>query len=294
MNTGYLASEGFEQQLERELSQILYRHGRLFVAAGPPQRVHWVQNIWLNPERISFRSISEAARLLRSLYGLWAFYPHGQIRRGLLISAQLPHFSPRPLSFPSKPLPPLGSWTLLDSHTLLASSHCSTPVPHGEFRFQESAAPPSRAYLKLWELFTRLGVAPAPQERCLEVGASPGSWTWVLQNQHASVIAVDRAPLFPSIASRPHTTFLKQDAFSLPPDPHIDWVFSDVICPPDKLFTWIRRWLDAGIQANFVCTLKFRGNAAYGAIRDFESIEGSQLFHLFHNKHELTWVKLRP
>ena len=61
----------------------------------------------------------------------------------------------------------------------------------GEYEFQEDkTSPPSRAYLKLWELFTRLGHWPRSGERVLDLGASPGGWTFVLANQlGANVVA---------------------------------------------------------------------------------------------------------
>ncbi len=289
---GYLAPEGFEDALEQELTGIVARYDRLFMADGPLQKAKWVQNIWENPIQIAFQSISEAATKLRSLSkGLWAFYPYQSIRRGTLISEKLPYFSKKPLSFPCAiPKAPLGSWTLLDDHTLLASPSSSSPFPHGEIHFQESKIPPSRAYLKLWEIFTRIGLSPKEGELCLDLGASPGGWTWVLDQLGATVIAVDRSPLTGSFS--PRVSFLQKDAFSMTPDPEVRWVFSDVACFPEKLYQWVKAWLDAGSKAHFICTLKFQGNA-YDVIRDFSEIPESQLFHLFHNKHELTFVLLQ-
>lgn len=290
--TGYLAAEGFEEALEEELQGIVARYGRLFIAEGAPQEVHWVQNIWFDPQTILFKSISEAATQLRSLSkGLWAFYPYESIRRGTLISEKLPYFSKKELSFPcSLPTAPLGSWTLLDDHTLLASPACSSLFPHGEIRFQESKTPPSRAYLKLWEVLTRLRCHPQEGELCLDLGASPGGWTWVLDELGARVIAIDRSPLALPTSSR--VTFLQKDAFSIEPDPEVRWIFSDVACFPEKLCHWIKRCLAAGCKANFVCTLKFQGKQ-HGDIQAFREITGSELFHLFHNKHELTFALLQ-
>ncbi len=257
--------------------------------------MYWVQNIWFNPQVIVFNSISEAAKKLRELQKLWSFYPYNNMRKGVLISEKLPYFSPKPLIFPSSlPQSPLGSWTLLDEKTLLASSLCSSPFSQGEIVFQESKIPPSRAYLKLWEALTRIGCMPKEGAVCLEVGASPGSWTWVLQQLGSKVIAVDRAPLDESIASLPGVVFMKKDAFSLGPAnfPKLDWIFSDVICSPEKLLDWISQWLEIDAKVNFVCTLKFKGEGGYEIIREFEKIEGSHIVHLFHNKHELTWTRI--
>ncbi len=296
MQTGYLAPVDLEENLKRELKGVTQEYGRLILAEGPPQNVHFVQNIWFDPQLISFRSISDAAKKLKQLQKLWSFYPYNNIRRGGLISSSLPYFSPKPLIFPS-PMQkaPLGSWTLLDAETMLASPRCSSPFAQGEVLFQESKIPPSRAYLKLWEVLTRIESRPKEGDFCLEIGASPGSWTWVLQQLGASVTAVDRAALDPLIERLPNVISMKKDAFSLEPKdfPGLDWIFSDVICYPDKLLSWVKKWLDIGANVNFVCTLKFQKEGDYEVIKEFEKIEGSQIIHLFHNKHELTWIKLK-
>ena len=114
-----------------------------------------------------------------------------------LIQAQLPKVSAKPLVFGEPPpAAPVGSWTLLDANTVLAAPRCSSPFPHGEVRFVEDrTGPPSRAYLKLWEAFTLLGRRPGSGDLCLDLGSSPGGWSWALQKLGARVISVDKAPL---------------------------------------------------------------------------------------------------
>ena len=136
---------------------------------------------------------------------------------------------------------------------------------------------------------------PKAGDQCLEVGASPGSWTWVLQQLGADVIAVDRAKLDESVSSLPNITFMKKDAFSIGPKdyPDLDWVFSDLICYPEKLLSWVTQWLEINSKVNFVCTLKIQGEYDPKIIKEFAKIEGSHVVHLFHNKHELTWFKIQ-
>lgn len=291
MKHGYFAPAGFEEALAHELPQA-ERYGRLFLAPPPSERPLWVQNIWFEPRIISFSSVSDAAKKLRELGSLWAFYPERLVRKGALIEKKLPYFAPKLLVFPCKlPTAPLGSWMLLDEKTLIAAPNCSSPFPHGEPQFLSTPIPPSRAYLKLWEVFTLLGDRPKQGDICLEIGASPGSWTWALQQLGASVTAVDRAPLSPEISALPGVSFLKKDAFTFEPDNKIEWLFSDAACTPEKLLRWLEKWLQGGSKANIVCTLKFQGENNYAIAREFEKIEGSNIFHLFHNKHELTWVR---
>jgi 23S rRNA (cytidine2498-2'-O)-methyltransferase len=186
----------------------------------------------------------------------------------------------------------MGAWTLLDGNTLLGSALCSSPFPGGVIQFQENRAePPSRAYLKLWEAFTLAGRRPGPGERCLDAGASPGGWTWVIARLGAEVVAVDRAPLAPGAAGLPGVRFLRHDAFTLRMrdlEP-VDWVFSDVACYPPKLLAWVTAWLEAGYRGNFICTIKMQGNADLESTRRFSAL-GGRVLHLWHNKHELTWI----
>ena len=294
---GYLAPEGFLPQLLEELGpRARETHGRLVLAEPPPGPVAWVANTWLAPERIPIVSIGDAAKKLRAIQRNWALLPHLHHRRAALIAAKLPKVSAKPLAFGAPaPMAPLGSWTLLAPDLMLASARCASPFPNGEVAFVEDrAAPPSRAYLKLWEAFMLLGVRPRPRETCLDLGASPGGWSWVLQSLGARVIAVDKAPLDARIAALPGLEVRRQSAFALDPGEvgPVDWLFSDVVCYPRRLLALVEKWLAAGTARRFVCTLKFQGETDFASMRRFAAVPGSRLMHLHHNKHELTWVRL--
>ena len=188
----------------------------------------------------------------------------------------------------------MGAWTLLDEHTIIASAHCSSPFPGGAISFAEDKeGPPNRAYLKLWEALVRIRRWPSPGERCLDAGASPGGWSWALAQLGAQVIAVDRSPLEGRIATLPGIAYISRDAFSLKPMDigPIDWLFCDVACYPPKLYAWIEEWLCSGLCRNFVCTIKMTDkNLDFATPRRFAAIPGSSVVHLYHNKHELTWM----
>ena len=179
---------------------------------------------------------------------------------------------------------------------MLAAPRCSSPFPNGEAAFVEDrAAPPSRAYLKLWELFTLIGERPGPGELCLDLGASPGGWSWVLHGLGARVISVDKAPLDPRVAALPGLVHRRESAFALDPA-KIGYrsigCSRDVVCYPARLLTLVEKWLAAGTCRRFVCTLKFQGSTDHETARRFAAIPGSRLMHLHHNKHELTWIRL--
>jgi 23S rRNA (cytidine2498-2'-O)-methyltransferase len=294
--TAYLAPEGYVDELRAELGVAATEtYGRLVLAPGPPRPVAWVANVWRDPQRLAIASIGDAVHQLRGIQRNWTLYSHAHHRRAALIADQLPKVSAKPLVFGTPaPSAPLGSWTLLDPGTVLAAPLCTSPFPNGEASFVEDrAAPPSRAYLKLWELFTILGEQPLPGERCLDLGSSPGGWTWVLQRLGARVLSVDKAPLDPRIAALPLVEVRRESAFAIDPKGigGIDWLFSDVVCYPARLLALVERWLAAGTCRRFVCTLKFQGATDDETARRFAAIPGSRLMHLHNNKHELTWIR---
>jgi 23S rRNA (cytidine2498-2'-O)-methyltransferase len=296
VRAAYLAAAGFVEELAHELGAIDLKHGRLLIASGSPRVAAWAANVWLDPQEIAIASISDAATKLRSIQRNWAVYAPRLYRRATLIQAQLPKVSARPLAFGAPPpSAALGSWTLLDAETILAAPNCTSSFPNGEIHFVEDrTGPPSRAYLKLWEALTLIGLRPEPGEICLDLGSSPGGWSWALQRTGAHVISVDKAPLAREIELSPRIAHRRESAFALDPRAigPVDWLFSDLVCYPARLLGLVERWLAAGTCQRFVCTVKFQGKTDHEIARRFAAIPGSQLLHLFHNKHELTWIKI--
>jgi 23S rRNA (cytidine2498-2'-O)-methyltransferase len=295
--TGYLAPDGFLAELQHELgADASETYGRLVVARGRPRDAAWAANIWHEPMRLSIGSIGDAAKQLRAIQRNWALYSFAHHRRAALIAEKLPKVSAKPLRFgDAAPTAPLGSWTLIDPETVLAAAHCASPFPNGEAHFvEDKTAPPSRAYLKLWEAFTILGMRPKPGELCLDLGASPGGWSWVLQQLGAKIIAVDKAPLEPRILALPGIEQRRESAFALDPREvgPVDWLLSDVVCYPKRLLALVEKFLAAGTVQNFLCTIKFQGATDFETQARFGAIPGSRLLHLHNNKHELSWVRL--
>ena len=322
----YISPKGFEADLKAELShlgiKLLKQHERLFLCAKNEETSEkqpvWAQNTWLNPMFIAAPSINQGALALKALQRNWALHPTAFFRRASLIQAKLPPVSCKPLVFgAATPTAPLGAWTLWDENQILASTACSSPFADGEVHFQENKIdPPGRAYLKLWEALTLLNKKPQPGELCIDLGSSPGGWTWVLATLGAKVVSLDKSPLAANVAAMPNVQFrhgsafdqdnvglekfmLEQDAKKTPnqhPENKIAWLCSDVICYPDRLLKLVQRWLDANCCRNFICTIKLQGELQasndFEIIDQFRAIPGSRLMHLSHNKHEITWALL--
>ena len=293
--SAYLSAEGFEAQLTEELARrgvmVTGWHGRLALSPDAPVRAAWAQDIWTAPVEIEVPSVRIAADALRGMQRNWGAYAVTQHRRMALIQARLPPVKPRPLVFPqAAPASHLGSWTLLGPERMLASPDKSSPFINGECHFVEDhLGPPSRAYLKLQEALVRFGRWPGVGDRCVDLGASPGGWTWVLAGLGAEVVAVDKAPLAPAVAAMPGVSERRESAFGVAPE-RVDWLCSDVIAYPERLLTLVRRWIDAGAARHIVCTIKFQGPTDHGCAERFAAIPGAEVVHLFHNKHELTFL----
>lgn len=295
--TVYQAVPGLLSELVAELGQAVTAvRDPLVVADGPAVAAAFAANAWTAPVFLPVASIGDAAKQLKTIQRNWALVPSGHFRRAALVAEKLPKVTARPLVF-GEPLPtaPLGAFTLWEENLLLASPATSEPVPGGEYRFAEDkVGPPSRAYLKLWELFTRLGVHPQPGELCLDMGGSPGGWAFVLANLGARVFCIDKAPLAENVDNNPLVSWCPGSAFGLDPRHAgaVDWLFSDVICYPDRLLEWLLRWLELGQCRRFVLTVKLQGATDFALLDRFRAIPGSRLLHLSHNKHELTFVRL--
>ncbi len=297
--TVYQAPPGLLSELLTELRpvrEITAVRDPLVAASGPPYRAAFAADVWIEPAFVPFESISGAARALTSIQRNWSLVPVGHFRRAALIAGKLPKVSARPLVF-GRPLPasPLGAFTLWDERTLLVSPRKTEPVPGGEYRFvEDKTGPPNRAYLKLWEALTRLGTMPGPGDVCLDLGGSPGGWTYVLATLGASVTCVDKAPPAPEVAAMPGVRFVQGSAFAVDPGeyPGLSWLFWDVICYPERLLTFVRRIVERGTCPRLVCTIKFQGETDFSAVEAFRTIPGSRLTHLSHNKHELTFALL--
>lgn len=266
---------------------------------APQEFPYWARTSFLKPFILHFDSIGEAASALKEIQRNWAPYQYQNFRRAALIQDKLPYINLKVRKFPVEiPKSPIGVYTLIDDKTILASALTSSYIPAGRIEFVEDHEnPPSRAYLKIQESLTMARLLfdaelPGPESRCFEAGACPGGWTWVLVNLGSQVYAVDRAELAPSLMGNPLVTFQAHDAFTLKPEDigKCDWVFSDVICYPERLLEWVKVWLDSGLTKNMICTIKMQGEIDYEIVSKFAAIPDSRVVHLNYNKHELTWI----
>ncbi len=290
----YVAKPEFISELCKELGDVSHVIENLVFSPLKKLDVCFAEDIWLEPVMVTFQSISQAVKILRQAGKFWYLHPISHVRRSLLIEEQLRQCPSLERSFPiERDIPPVGGFSLLDQNTLVYSVKRLKKWPQGQcFFIEDKINPPNRAYLKLWEALTLLGRYPKPGDTALDLGASPGGWTYVMQSVGASVTAVDKALLAPNIATLPGVQFLQQSAFALEPaklTQIYDWVLSDIACYPARAYALIMKWIASGKGTQLIFTIKFQGEIEPTMLQAFKDIPNGRILNLFYNKHEATF-----
>lgn len=294
-----LAIYELEAELERELTfrNIQFKkHDRLYSFTENYCPL-FAQVTWIQCQTMPITSIGDGIKKLKALGKNWALFSIGNHRRANLIQAGLAKIKTEPVPFLAEvPQHAMGGWTLLDAHTIICSTETTSRYPLGKIEFiEDKKMPPSRAYLKLWEFFTVHCSPPTPRTQVIDLGSSPGGWSWVLAQLQLAVISVDKAPLAAPIAKLANITFLQESAFGLDPKTiAAQWLFSDIICYPERLLALVNQWMQKSEVKNFACTIKFQDKADFKIIDEFLKIPGSKMVHLYHNKHEVMWWLTNP
>lgn len=290
----YSTKPEFISELCKELDEIADIKEDLVFSYVKKLPVCFALDIWLEPQIVTFQSISEAAKILRQVGKFWYLHPLCHLGRSRLIEEQLKTYTRLTRHFPlESKIPPIGVFTLLDKNTLAYSLKRSKKWPQGKcFFVEDKINPPNRAYLKLWEALTLLEKYPQPGDTALDLGASPGGWTYVMQSLGAQVTAVDKALLDANIACLPRVNFIKQSAFALDParlEQSYDWVLSDIACYPERALNLIKKWINSGKAKQMIFTIKLQGETNLQIIKQLQAIPNSGTLHLYHNKHEATF-----
>jgi 23S rRNA (cytidine2498-2'-O)-methyltransferase len=290
----------FNQELEKELlmsgKKIFFQNEKFIICETLSQNPIWAQDWWPGCELIAFEKKSEAIKILKTQKNLGVFYDSNQVSLSHNIRQELRELKLKRIEYrvPSEFDFNFFCWTMLDNAHLVL---CKTPTrryPLGWHEFNEDKnTPPNRAYLKLWEILCLGHIRLKPTEIVIDLGSSPGGWSWALSQLVKKVYSVDKAPLSPSIAKISSISYTDEDAFKLKPSQYndCDWLFSDIICTPERLLSLVTEWMKESQVKNFVCTIKFKGPCDFEILKQFNNFENSKIIHLYQNKNEVTWIK---
>ncbi len=164
---------------------------------------------------------------------------------------------------------------------------------------------PSRSTLKLEEALlqfvpkdqwpTRL----RPGVRAVDLGASPGGWTWQMVQHGVRVIAIDNGKMDEALMATGLVEHLRVDGFTYRPDKRVDWLLCDMVEKPTRVAKLLAQWLERGWCREAIINLKLPMKRRYGILAEClqviaEPMQRSgrefqlQAKQLYHDREEIT------
>jgi len=186
-----------------------------------------------------------------------------------------------------------------------AASSNSAIWPMGVSRLKFPRQAPSRSTLKLeeaWHHFiprTEWDARLSPGMTAVDLGASPGGWTWQLVNRHMRVIAVDNGPMDSGLMESGLVEHQRVDGFAFKPRKSVDWMVCDIVEKPARNAALLETWIGEGLCREAVVNLKLPMKQRYAEVtrlleRITEQLERRGVKfslackQLYHDREEVT------
>ena len=171
--------------------------------------------------------------------------------------------------------------------------------PMGIPRVRVPSGAPSRSAAKLAEAMLEfLGARKfEPGLTAVDLGASPGGWTWQLVQRGFMVTAVDNGPMDARLMESGQVKHRRDDGFHYrPPDP-VHWMVCDMVESPSRIATLVGRWLAQGWCRESIFNLKLPMKKRWEEVERCrgiidEALGGGGYFlrmkQLYHDREEIT------
>lgn len=173
-------------------------------------------------------------------------------------------------------------------------------------RLKFSTEAPSRSALKLEEAFHVFIPKDEWDERlaggmyAVDLGASPGGWTYQLIKRSLMVYAVDNGSMAKTLMDSGQVKHYREDGFKFyPPQNNITWLLCDMLEKPRRIVELMTKWLINGWCREAIFNLKLPMKRRYEEVtQSLLSIEKIlienginakiQAKHLYHDREEIT------
>jgi len=190
----------------------------------------------------------------------------------------------------------------LACHVGLTDTASGSPWPMGIPRLRMPSGAPSRSTLKLAEAFQefvddrsmkRLG----PEATAVDLGASPGGWTWQLVRRGVAVTAVDNGNMDAALMDSGLVKHRRMDGFSYRPPGPVDWMVCDIVESPSRVARLAARWIAEGWCRETIFNLKLPMKKRWEEVLRCrgiidEALGGGGYFlrmkQLYHDREEIT------
>lgn len=188
-------------------------------------------------------------------------------------------------------------------HVGVAAVANSSRWPMGIVRLRMPAAAPSRSTLKLAEALLEFfddrerEKLFAPGTTAVDLGASPGGWTWQLVQRHMQVIAVDNGAMDPALMDSGQVKHRRDDGFHFRPSEPVDWMVCDMVESPSRIARLAASWIAQGWCRGTIFNLKLPMKKRWEEVERCralidEALGGAGYFlrmkQLSHDREEIT------
>jgi 23S rRNA (cytidine2498-2'-O)-methyltransferase len=175
----------------------------------------------------------------------------------------------------------------------------SSRWPMGIARLRMPSGAPSRSTLKLAEALQEFlpGRKFEPGTQAVDLGASPGGWTWQLVQRGFMVTAVDNGPMDAKLLDSGQVKHRRDDGFHYRPADPSPWMVCDMVESPSRVASLVGKWVAQGWCNECIFNLKlpmkkrWEELARCRAILD-EALGGGGYYlrfkHLYHDREEVT------
>lgn len=181
----------------------------------------------------------------------------------------------------------------------------NSPFYMGIVRLKFPPQAPSRSTLKLEEALHTFIPAREWEQRlangmhAVDLGASPGGWSYQLIQHNLWVHAVDNGPIAQSLLDTGQVTWLAEDGFTYRPAHHNHWMVCDMVEKPAKVTALVVKWLINGWCQETIFNLKLPMKKRYQQVQDSLDFIRQQLSassikaeiqarQLYHDREEIT------
>lgn len=180
----------------------------------------------------------------------------------------------------------------------------SSNWPMGIPRLKMPREAPSRSTLKLAEAILEIlseeeRAQLRPGRRAVDLGASPGGWTWQLANRGMKVTAVDNGPIDSALMESGLVEHLRADGFTFRPRHPVDWLVCDMVEKPARIVDLVARWFERGDCRAAIFNLKLPMKRRFEEVLLSRAILRERLSrlgitwkisaqHLYHDREEIT------